>query len=199
MRFTLENIILVISLVLIEAWFLSGYFSGNPEYEPAIAFLTVLGAIFTKDRIKEKLGIGGEPNSHDLALFGEFQGLFPVEPTLHLLKETDFGASFRKDAIQPLYDFVETWNSVEKEFLSKKLERERKSLYAAASELASEFVKRTVPIGSGDFISVLPDNLQGGPRPVHVVEDARVLNAKAREFTPKYESFVRTCKAALQS
>lgn len=199
MRLSLENIILVISLVLTEAWFLSGYFSGNPDYEPAIAFLVTLGMIFTKDKIKEKLGIGGEAYSHDLALFVEFQRIFPAGPTLRLLKETDFGDSFRKDAIQPLYNFVETWSSVDKEFLNKKLEKKRKSLYAAASDLTSEVVKRTVPIGSGDFISVLPDKLRGGPRSAHVLEDARVLNSKAREFTPKYESFIRTCKTALKS
>jgi len=199
MRFTIENIIVVLSLVLFEAWFLSGYFSGNPEFEPAIGFFVALGALFTKDKIKDKLGFSGEANSHDLALFEEFQQVFPVEPTLHLLKETDFGNSFPKESIQPLYRFVESWDAVDKEFLNKKLEKERKSLYSAAKDLALEFAKHTVPVGGGDYISVFPDNLRGGSRPDHVLVSAKILNKKSNEFTPKYESFIRTCKATLKS
>jgi len=200
MRVTVENIIVVLSLILFEAWFLSGYFSGNPEFEPAIGFLVSLGALFGKDKVKEKLGFGGEKNSHDLALFEEFQQVFPVEPTLRLLKETDFGNSFPKSSIQPLYDFADTWDTVEKEFFNKKLEKERKSLYEAAKELAMEFAKQTVPVGSGDFISVYPDNVrnEGDPRPQHVLDSAKILNDRSSEFTPKYESFVRICKAALK-
>lgn len=199
MRFTIENIAVVLSLVLFEAWFLNGYFSGNPEFEPAIGFIVALGALFTKDKIKEHFGLTGDSGTHDLGLFEEFQQVFPAEPTLRLLKETDFGASFRKEDIQPLYRFVETWDSVEKEFLNKKIENEKKALYNAAKELAGEFVTRTVPVGNGDYISVLPDNQRGGPRPPHVIEDAKVLNEKARIFVPKYEAFVRKCKAKLKS
>lgn len=197
MRITLENILYILSLVLAEAWFLDGYFSGKVEYEPLIVFLTLLAAIFTKDMIKAKLGFGGESNNHDSVLFEEFLRIFPINPTLFLLKEKDFGDSFPREDLQPLYKFVDTWNSVDKEFLNKKLEKERRSLYSAAEDLASEFAKRTVPIGEGDYISVFPDNLRGGLRPDHVIEDAKVLNQKAREFTPKYESFIRICKRAV--
>lgn len=199
MRFTIENIVVVLSLIMFEAWFLKGYFSGSPEFEPAIGFLVVLGTLFAKDKIKEHFGLSSEGGGHDLSLFEEFQRIFPVEPTLRLLKETDFGASFRKQDIQPLYNFVESWDSVEKEFLNKKIENDRKALYQAAKELAGEFVKRTVPIGNGDCISVLPDNQRGGPRPQHVIEDAKALNEKSRLFVPKYEKFVRKCKAKLKS
>lgn len=199
MRITIENIIIVLSLILFEAWFISGYFSGNLEFEPAIGFFVALGALFTKDKIKEKLGFGGESNSHDLALFEVFQQVFPVEPTLRLLKETDFGNSFPIESIQPLYRFVDSWGAVDKEFLNKKLEKERKSIYSAAKDLALEFAKQTVPIGKGDYLSVFPDNLRGGPRPDHVIESAKILNEKSNEFTPKYESFIRTCKATLKS
>lgn len=200
MRITVENIIVVLSLLLFGAWFISGYFSGKLEYEPAIGFLVALGALFGKDKVKEKLGFGGEKNTHDLALFEEFQQVFPVEPTLRLLKEADFGNSFPKSSIRPLYNFADTWDTVEKEFINKQLEKERKSLYIAAKDLATEFAKQTVPVGSGDFISVYSDNAraQGGSRPQHVLDSAKILNAKSSRFTPKYESFVRTCKAVLK-
>lgn len=197
MRFTIENIIVVLLLVLFEAWFLHGYFSGNPEFEPAIGFLAALGALFTKDTIKSRLGFGGDVNNHDIQLFKEFQQVFPVEPTLRLLKETDFGNSFPQESIRPLYSFVDSWDSVDKEFLNQKLEKERKSLYAAAKDLALEFVKQTGPVGVGDYVSVFPDNLRGDARPDHVIESARILNEKSIKFTPRYEQFVRKCKTIL--
>lgn len=197
MRFTFENIMIILVLILSEAWFLNGYFLGNVEFEPAIAFIVALGALFTKDRIKEHFGHSNNVAQHDLELFKQFQSVFPAEPTLRLLKETDFGASFRKVDIQPLYDFVETWDSVEKEFLHKKLEKEKKALFESANTLAGEFAKRTVPVGNGEFLSVFPDNLRGDARPAHVREDAKVLNEEARLFTPKYEAFVRKCKVIL--
>ena len=190
---------MVLSLILFEAWFLKGYFSGDPEFEPAIGFIFTLGALFTKDKIKEHFGLSSDSGNHDLDLFDVFQHVFPAEPTLRLLKETDFGASFRKESIQPLYRFVETWDSVETEFLNKKLEKEKKALYKAAKELANEFVTRTAPVGNGDFISVFPDYLRDGPRPPDVIEDARVLNQKSRVFVPKYEAFVRKCQAKMKS
>ncbi|WP_026602751.1 hypothetical protein [Methylomonas sp. 11b] len=199
MRLSLENVVLVLTLLLTEAWFLNGYFSNQPEFEPAIAFLVAFATIFAKDKIKEKLGLGNNTTSHDLQLFEEFQRALPIEPTIRLLKEADFGDSFPKSHIQPLFYFVETWDSVDKEFLNKKLEKKRKSLYAKAKELAGEFAKHTVPVGAGDFASVFPDNLRGGQRPEHVVSSAKVLNEKSTKFIPMYESFIRACKAVLNS
>lgn len=200
MRLSVENVFLLISLILTEAWFLSGYYSGQPDFEPAIAFLVALGALFTKDSIKAKLGFSDQISSHDVSLFEEFQREFPVEPTLRLLKETDFGNSFPKSSIQPLYNFADSWDTVEKEFLNRKLEKARKKIHEAAKDLAGKFAQETVPVGAGDFISVYPDGLrgQGGPRPPHVVESARILNEHSSKFVPEYESFVRTCKAVLK-
>ena len=198
MRLTLENVIIILSLILTEAWFLNSYLSGSPDFEPAIAFIFALGALFTKDRIKEHFGYFDYAAQHDLKLFNEFQHVFPAEPTLRLLKTTDFGNSFRGTDIQPLYNFVETWDSVEKEFLNNKLEKEKKDLYKEADDLAIEFCKRTVPIGNGDYFSVFPDKLRNSQRPEFVIEDAKVLNEKARLFTPKYESFIRKCRTILE-
>ncbi|MGD0843566.1 MAG: hypothetical protein ABSA06_04260 [Geobacteraceae bacterium] len=59
MRLTLENIIAVAAVLLFEAWFLSGFFVGKSEYEPAIGLILAIGALFAKDPIKAKFGIGG--------------------------------------------------------------------------------------------------------------------------------------------
>jgi len=157
MKLTFENLIMITALVLTEAWFLKGYFEGVPEFEPAIAFIIALGAIFTKDPIKEKLGFTKKTNRHDQELFEEFLKVLPNEPTLRFLKEHDFGNSFNRKYIEPLYDFIETWDSVEKEFINVKLEKKKKELHFQAKELGFEIAKRTVPVGKGDFASVFSE------------------------------------------
>jgi hypothetical protein len=199
MRLSLENLIVVISLVLTEAWFLHGYFAGKPEFEPLILFLVAFGAVFAKDKIKERFGFGADVKNHDRTLFTELQRVLPAEPTLRLLKEQDFGGSFPKRAIQPLHEFVETWDSVNKEFFDKKLEKERKALYSAAKDLALELGMRTIPVDGGEYLSVLREDQRGGPRPSSVLEDAKALNKRASEFVPKYEAFIRLCKGKLAS
>jgi hypothetical protein len=201
MRLTLENVIALGVLLLTEAWFLSGYFVGKSEFEPFIAFVAALGVIFAKEPLKAKFGVGGDMRCHDQALFEEFQQALPVEPTIRLLKEPNFGDSFSGDAIQPLINFVNCWNTVDKEFLDKALEKKRKMLYKEASALSFTFTQRTAPVGRGHgyILSVFSDSdrASGLPRPPSVLEDARVLNVMASEFVPKYEAFVRTCKAKL--
>jgi hypothetical protein len=199
MKISLANIILIIGLILAEAWFLKGYFSGNPEYEPAIAFIVAFGAIFAKDPIKEKFTGSSESKQHDKNLFAEFQKALPAEPTIRLFKEQDFGNSFNQDAISPLYGFISTWDTVEKEFLDKKLEKKKKELYAEANKLAMEVSGRTVPVGRGVNLSVYSDSQRqgGGPRPASVIEDAKVLNEISLQFVPKYEDFIRLCRSKL--
>lgn len=137
--------------------------------------------------------------SHDQKLFEEFQKVLPFAPAIELLQKHDFGGPFRRSAIQPLFDFVETWDSVEKEFKDREIEQRRVALYKAALEMSTELVEKTVPIGNQQFASVLSDALraQGGPRPDWVQEEARVLNNAATKFVPVYEKFVRYCRDKL--
>lgn len=191
-----EIIALVVTAVLAILWIRDP--SGN--YEPWTILCALVGVIAEiYRRFKHKTPNNSVSRSHDQALFHEFQQILPAEPTLRLFKEHDFGNSFRKQAIGPLYDFVATWDTVEKEFLNKEVESKKKSLYSAAEDLAMEFARRTVPIGAGDFASVFSDNQRnsGHPRPPSVIEDARVLNEKTTEFVPKYEDFVRTSRSKL--
>jgi hypothetical protein len=199
MKFNLENVITIVALILTEAWFLKGYFFGKPDFEPAIALILTIGVIFAKDPIKEKIGIGGKASQHDQNLFRAFLTDLPYEPTIEFLKGHDFGNAFRRSYSEPLYNFVATWESVEKEFLNKAIEKRKKSLFQEAQKLASEIAVRTVPVGDGQMASVYSDQLRNTTaiRPDHVIEDARILNQKATEFIPKYEEFVRTCRKKL--
>ncbi|CAG2091171.1 MULTISPECIES: hypothetical protein [Xanthomonas] len=200
MRFTVENIFTTLLLMLAEAWFLHGLFAGQPSWDSSLALLAALAAFFGKDYVKEKLNIAQPAREHDRALYLQFLAELPVEPAITMLKDYDFGNAFKYTHMRSLFNFSETWDTVEKEFLDKKLEEQRKSLVTAAQELSIEFAKLTVPVGNGDFSSVFPDRLRAeGPRPEFVIEDARQLNRAARSFVPLYESFVRACRQKLMA
>ena len=199
LRQFIENLIALAALVGTEAWFLKGYFAGQPDFEPGIAFIAALGVLLLKDPIRTKLSGGGTARAHDETLFQDFLRVLPTEPTIRLLKEHDFGDSLRKQAVDPLYEFNATWESVEKEFLDKRLEKEKKALFCLARDLANEIAGRTVPVRMEGSISVFSDQqrAEGRQRPPEVLEDARVLNAKASAFVPQYEAFVRLCRKRL--
>jgi len=147
MRKFVEDCFSVAFLVGSEAWFLKGYFSGQPDFEPGLAFLAALGAILAKDPIRVRFASSQEGgSSHDKALFQSFLSALPPNQTTSFFKEHDFGGSFPKPAVAPLYSFVSTWGSVDKEFLDEDLEKKKKALYSFASELANEIACRTVPL-----------------------------------------------------
>ena len=199
MRLLFKNLFAFTVLVGTEAWFLKGYFAGQPEFEPAIAFIAALGVLIAKDPLEARFAATGSSKSHDQTLFEEFLGALPAEPTIRLLKTQDFGNSFRQHEIDHLFEFAATWESVEREFLDAKLEKEKKELFALARELTYEISARTMPVGTNGYLSVLSDQQRasGQPRPSSVLEDARVLNGKASAFVQKYETFVRNCRGRI--
>jgi len=146
MRRFFEDLVSIAVLVGTEAWFLHGYFSGNAEFEPAIAFIAALGVIIAKEPVRAHFSSSNENTSHDKDLFTQFLNVFPPERTTRFYREQNFGDSFQRSSISPLNEFVETWDSVEKEFIDNSLEEKRKALYAVAFELASEISGLTVPV-----------------------------------------------------
>ena len=189
----------IAAVVGTEAWFLHGYYVGSPEYEPAIAFIAAVGFLLAKDPIRARLAGTNARQLHDRELFEQFLRALPFDPTIRVLRQYDMGSSIPRQPINLLYEFSDTWDSVEKEFLDAKLEGERKALYASARDFASEIAHRTVPVGDQTHISVFSDQLRASNpgRPQHVIEDAEILNAKAAEFVHKYEAFVRLCRKRL--
>lgn len=199
MKQLIENVFAVAAVVGSEAWFLHGYYAGNLEYESGLAFIAALGVLLAKDPIRAKLAGTDSALAHDRELFQQFLTALPFEPMIRVLRDYDMGDPIPRQAINFLYEFSDTWDSVEKEFLDSKLERQRKALHGSARELASEIAHRTVPVGDQAYISVFSDQLRTADRerPAHVIEDARILNAKASEFVPIYEAFVRLCRKRL--
>lgn len=142
------------------------------------------------------------PRKHDVRLFEELQKVLPFDPTIRLIRDHDFGGPFSRAAVQPLFNFVETWDSPDCEFIDGALQAKLTDLYQAAAKLSDEIVTLTVPIGPKQgHASVYADAVreQGGPRPKWVIEDGRKLNAAARGFSPLYERFIRFAREQLSS
>lgn len=197
MRKFLIDVISIFSLLAAEAWFLKGYFAGNTEFEPLITLLGLIALALAKDPLIEKT----RPKSieYDRLIFKDFLATLPPDNTTRFLKDHDFGNSFPQSEIRPLYNFVENWDKVDKEFINKKLEEKKKSFYKEARNLASEIASRTVPV-RGDHISVFPDHMRNiGERPPSVIEDAKILNSLSSNFITIYENFIRDCRAVLES
>lgn len=140
------------------------------------------------------------PRQHDIQLFEKLQQDLPFNPTGRLIRDHDFGIAFSRGAIQPLFNFVDTWDSPEYEFIDQVLQARLTDLYQAAQILSDEVTTLTVPIGPNhEMVSVYADSVrqQGGPRPKWVIEDGERLNAAARGFSPIYDEFIRFTQQAL--
>ncbi|PPT90607.1 hypothetical protein XaraCFBP7407_22430 [Xanthomonas arboricola pv. arracaciae] len=146
------------------------------------------------------LGTSNEKASvrHDRDIFAKFLRDFPHSPSIQLLKGHDFGDDYYKSQVQHLYDFVREWDRPELEFLDKKIEKKRKSLYDAARGLFEDFMRETVPHDRNPEMStVYPWNQRGGKRPEWIKQSAATLNASARKFAPQYDEFVRYTRKRL--
>lgn len=200
MRKFIEDFVAVTALIATEAWFLKGYFAGAPEFEPAIAFIVALGAILGKEPVRAHFSATITTAGHDKELFSSFLNVLPPERTSRFYREQNFGDSFDRANVSPLFEFVETWNSVEKEFLDEPLEKKRRAFYTVAEKFTSEIVGRTVPLQDVRFASVYSEQQRAaGPRPKSVIEDAAILNKLATSFLTEYEDFVRACRAKLST
>ncbi|MCE4282750.1 hypothetical protein LYZ77_18520 [Xanthomonas hortorum pv. vitians] len=146
------------------------------------------------------LGASKEKESvrHDREIFAKFLRDLPHKPSIQLLKDHDFGGDYYKSQVQHLFDFVREWDRPELEFLDKKIEKKRKSLYDAAHNLFEDFMRETVPNDHNPEMStVYPGNQRGGSRPDSIKQSAATLNASARKFAPQYDEFVRYTRRRL--
>lgn len=138
--------------------------------------------------------------THDQVLFERFRRELPYEPAIRLLKEQDFAGSFHRSSIRPLFNFVETWDTPEHEFIDSELDEALKRLYGEAHTMADCITERTVPVGTMELLSVFSDHQRAmGARPPHVIFEAKEMNEAATKFVPIYESFLRLCRSKLFS
>lgn len=198
------KLILLIA-VLIAEWRLSAL-QGNisKDLEPLITFLgalaTYLGAEFwiaKKDGMLKDGENKKAPNPNDLKLYEDVISLFS-ERVMKFYKEHDFGGSFDKKYLDPLFEFVDGWDNAHREFVDSNLEKLRIEFAESAKNLSYSIVKNTTPNRHG-HVSVVPDGLPSGPRPKHLIEEAKEMNGNASVFHEKYEALLRECKVVLFS
>lgn len=202
---------LVIKLVLLAALIFSEWRlfelkdNLSKELEPLVTFLVTLAAYLGAEFwIANK---GGEKkvndiekkisNPNDLQLFKALTALFS-EGVMRFYKEHDFGGSFDRKYLDPLFEFVDGWDNAHREFVDPALEKLRIEFFESANNLSSSIVKNTTPNRHG-HVSVVSDGMPSGPRPKHIIEEAKEMNNNASVFHQKYEALVRECKVSLFS
>lgn len=198
---------LILLIVLLSAeWRLFGLQDNlSKDLEPLITFLgalaTYLGAEFwiakKGSELKDHDFKKKTHNPNDMQLYKDLIALFS-EGVMKFYKEHDFGGSFDRKYLAPLFEFVDCWDNAHREFVDPALEKFRMEFAESAKNLARSIVKNTTPNRHG-HVSVVPDGMPPGPRPKHIIEEAKEMNDNASVFHQKYEALVRECKVALFS
>lgn len=94
---------------------------------------------------------------------------------------------------------MDSWGTVDHEFVDPRLNKAHKKVYEMASELGAAISKNTVSIGvAGHLRSVKPDSLPAGPTPEHIKAEAKEINSLVPGFTRAHEKFVRLANRKLR-
>ena len=118
---------------------------------PRTKFLSVLGQQPSlKTTVIHNAGGQDVLSSHDRELAKSFRSLFADSGLFREFQGHDFLLPLRKIATVPLYMVVETWTDEAHFFTHPELRSKQAIFIAAASELAGEIVRYTVPDGNGN-------------------------------------------------
>lgn len=187
MRRFLENLFAVAALVGAEAWFLHGYFSGTPEFEPALAFVTALGVLLGKDPIRSVLK--GPAVEHDRELYARFLSDFPSNGrSARFLESHDIGTPFRSDVLTELDRFSESWAGAEHEFISSPLELQRRKLLRRLGDFRKELSLSVFAANTQGFLTM--DLRDFEDRPEMLAKRER-LNQLATDVFAEHQELIR--------
>jgi hypothetical protein len=169
--------------------------------EIILTIATILGGIAALWFFWEKIiGIFRSSNvsQHDINLYEEYKSLFLTNGVIEFYKKHDFLGAFQEDFWKPLSRYVDTWNTVEHEFVDNDLNVLHNKVYKSALSLGTTIAGNTVPIGRGGHMrSVKPDSMPFGPTPDHIIKEAHEINALAPSFIESHEAFVRLANSKL--
>lgn len=130
-----------------------------------------------------------KPNKKDVDLYERILRLLPSD-LMTFYKAQLFLAAFKREYSEPLFQFVDAWNTPEHESVDAEMEAARRRLYDSASALGQMIARYTVPTGVG-MRSVKPDYLPPGPTPDRVRQEAKAINNLCPAFVESHEQFVR--------
>jgi hypothetical protein len=180
-----EVLLFLTGLVFVGLWI------ANPSanYEPYAALFGLLGGgvdLWRRFRPQRSLA------THDLQLVRSFRALFADSGHIRQYQGHDFLLPFRKQALAPLYEVVETWTDEAHYFVNAKLRKKQAAFIKAANELSTEIVRYTVPDGNGN-VSVITRNMDSENLPPEVMEEAKAIDAKLPAFLRTHEELLALC------
>lgn len=139
-----------------------------------------------------------ERREMDIRLFESLTELLPSNGrAMSLAREQDFSNSFAIAAVEPVTEFVQTWDNAEHEFLNKRIEAQKKSLLELASDFTLKIAQYTSPTGNGRQ-SAIPSrmNVDFG-FPEYLKKEIRELNEAASAFHHAHQSLIRLARENL--
>ncbi|CAN7390268.1 hypothetical protein LJR235_002322 [Pararhizobium sp. LjRoot235] len=139
-----------------------------------------------------------ERREMDIRLFDALTTLLPSNSgALYLAKEHHFGNSFAIAALNPVTEFVQTWDKAEFEFVNKDIEVDKRNLMGLAGDFTSKVAQYTAPNGFG-MQSAIPRGIDPDfGLPEHISQEIRELNEAASAFYTAHQSFIRAAREKL--
>lgn len=181
----------MLKIVSISSALLAVIFAGLWSYGVQGRFDAYAGLAGALCVLTTGFGLGKRTLSpHDQRLFAEFKALFADAFLIPAYQSHDFLLPFRKVSVDPLYTVDAIWRDAAHSFNDKALEKKRVAFVRAASELAQEIAGKTIP--KGDFVTVIPRDMDPENLADWVREDARAINAKLPAFVQAHEDLLRT-------
>jgi hypothetical protein len=188
------NISSIIYLIIAEAWFLQGYFSGEIRLLPSIMFFLSIVLIFSGDVIKSII------SKHDKKLFDEFLQIMPVDTFMHSLGAVDFRKPFPKNIIKPLATYLAICDDDSRKYADTKLEKSRKKFCETAKILQQLFHIHTMPVsGESDLLSTLPDTQINCSGNLQTLSSSQKIKEQVDVLIFNYHSFIDQCKTVIRT
>ncbi len=151
------------------------------------------------DKLRAWICGGTKPNQHDIDLYEQYKALIVSSGVAEFYRQHDFLCAFEEAYWTPFSRYVDTWDTVEHEFVDNRLNKTHKNLYASALKLATTISKNTVPTGPKGYLrSVKPDHLVRGPTPEHIKNEAREINCLVPSFIKAHQKFIRLANRRLR-
>lgn len=182
-----EVLLFIAGLVFIGLWIAKP----SANYEPYAALFALLGGSSCVDLLR-RFRSQRALTTHDRQLIKRFRALFADTGHLRQYQGHDFILRFRKQALAPLYEVVETWTDEAHYFVHAELREKQAAFIKAANELASEIVRYTVPDGNGN-VSVITRDMDPENLPPEVRAEAKVIDAKLPAFLRTHEELLTLC------
>jgi len=180
-----------INLLLMEAWFCySLWGAGSPDWEPAIVFITSLGALIYLE-FKDQTTF----EESDRDLFHHFMETLPYEGSIEFIDRTSMDGQFDQTKHDDMRNFFYHWDDAAHEFLDPKIEKRRKYLWNLIEEYVMLLDKNTVPLENG-LRSVPPE--WRDEQPERYRETVNSFHAIAGQIVLAHQEMVRFAKKKLK-